>query len=203
MSNIRIGSISGGTNNIGDHATINNHPAADWPAPASPSAPQPSQAAPGPAPGSPAGHAFISSDPEDAPQADQIQHALHNAGISVWRDDRNLLPGQDRNTAIRQAITTGTLAFIACFSRTSISRNRSHQRQELTLAIGEFRLRDPDRPWLIPVRLDDCVIPDLDIGSGRTLTALHSIDLFGPHATSNRAQLITAIQATLNQPPPR
>jgi hypothetical protein len=33
------------------------------------------------------------------------------------------------------------------------------------LAIAELQQRQPAVPWLIPVRADDCEIPDLDIGA--------------------------------------
>lgn len=206
MSNISIGSVTGGTNNIGDDGTINigyygavnNHPAAAGHAQASSLPGQPAPQAPSTArPGNLGVHAYLSSDPADALQADQLQQSLETAGIQVWRDTHNLTPGQDRHAAIRQAITTGTLAFIACFSRTGISRNRSNQRQELSLATEELRRRDPARPWLIPVRFDDCAIPDLDIGGGRALASIHTIDLFGPRSARNLEKLVTAVQEIL------
>jgi hypothetical protein len=210
VSNIRIGSVTGGTNVIGDHGTISNSPpqagSTQAGSPAAQSAPDPSPGPPGSPPASLPGHAFISSDPGDELQAGQLQHSLETTGIPVWRDTHSLSPGQDRPTAIRQAITAGTLAFIACFSRASISRNRSHQRHQLGLAIEELRLRDPARSWLIPVRFDNCTIPDLDIGAGRTLASIHPIDLFGRQSEENLARLVTAIQAILDpaarQPPP-
>lgn len=56
----------------------------------------------------------------------------------------------------------------------------SYQNEELTEAIEQFRLRRPEDPWLIPVRFDECEIPDRDIGAGRTLASLQRTDLFGP-----------------------
>lgn len=52
----------------------------------------------------------------------------------------------------------------------------------MLLAIEQLRLRRPDLPWLIPVRFDDCPIPDCDIGGGRGLASLHCADLFGQGA---------------------
>lgn len=51
--------------------------------------------------------------------------------------------------------------------------------KELSLAIDQLRLRRPDDPWLIPVRFDDCNIPDLELGVGRTLASIQRADLFG------------------------
>ena len=46
------------------------------------------------------------------------------------------------------------------------------------LAVEQLRLRRPEQPWLIPVRLDDCEIPDRDLGGGRMLSSLQRVDLF-------------------------
>lgn len=124
-------------------------------------------------------HAFISYVREDARQADHLQAALEAAGIPVWRDTTDLWPGEDWRVKIRRAITDDALIFIACFSKNSLARARSYQNEELILAIEELRLRRPDVPWIIPVRFDDCDIPDLDIGRNRTLNALQRADLFG------------------------
>lgn len=32
--------------------------------------------------------------------------------------------------------------------------------EELTLVIDEYRLRPPDKTWLVPVRLDDVELPE-------------------------------------------
>lgn len=50
--------------------------------------------------------------------------------------------------------------------------------EELTLMIEELRQRPIDKSWFIPVRLDDCVIPDRPIGGGEYLHDLQRIDLF-------------------------
>ena len=105
-----------------------------------------------------AGHAFISYVREDSQAVDRLQRVLEAAGIRVWRDTGNLWPGQDWRAVIRRAITGNALAFIACFSRNSVGRERSYQNEELTLAIEQFRQRQPDDSWLIPVRFDDCVL---------------------------------------------
>lgn len=100
---------------------------------------------------------------------------------------------------IRRAITDGALAFIACFSSNSVSRYKSRQNEELTLAIDELRLRSPERPWLIPVRLDACDIPDRDIGGGRTLASLLPADLFGDRADERAGRVAASVLRILGQ----
>lgn len=120
-----------------------------------------------------AGHVFISYVREDSGVVDRLQEALKAAGIPVWRDITDLPLGLDWRAQIRAAITDGALAFLACFSDTAVRRDRTEQRRELLLAVEEYQRRQPDRPWLIPARLTDCRLPDVDLGAGRTLADLN------------------------------
>lgn len=148
----------------------------------------------------PGGHAFISYVREDSHEVDKLQGTLEAAGVSVWRDTADLWPGEDWRMKIRRAITDDALAFIACFSSRSIARRKSYQNEELLLAIEQLRLRRPDDIWLIPVRLDDCDIPDLDLGGGRTLGSIQRVDLFGDKRDIGIARLVTAVLGILGQP---
>jgi hypothetical protein len=140
-----------------------------------------------------AGHVFISYVRGDSYRVDQLQRTLRAAGFPVWRDTAELWPGEDWRAKIRRAITDNALVFIACFSHASLARGKSYQNEELTLAIEQLRLRRPDDPWLIPVRFDECVIPDWEIGGGRTLTSIQRVDLFGDRFNDNAARLVAAI----------
>jgi hypothetical protein len=139
----------------------------------------------------------VSHDTEDARTAEWLQGILEAAGIRVWRDAVDLLPGQDRRAEIRKAIGEGTLVFIACFSCRSLARSRSIQNEELLLAIEQLRMRLPDDPWLIPVRFDDCRVPDFEIGGGRTLTSLEPADLFGDGAQVAAERIIATADRLL------
>lgn len=94
---------------------------------------------------------------------------------------------------IRRAITDNALVFIACFSARSVARVKSYQNVELALAIEQLQLRRPDDPWLIPVRFDDCDIPDLDLGAGRTLASIQRADLFGDGRYVGIGRLVRAV----------
>jgi hypothetical protein len=146
-----------------------------------------------------AGHVFISYVREDARRVDQLQRAVEAAGIPVWRDTADLWPGDDWRANIKRAITENALVFLACFSRASLSRDKSYQNEELVLAFEQLRLRRPDVPWLIPVRFDECDIPDHDLGAGRTLTSIQRADLFDNHFAEGAERLITAIQRILKR----
>ena len=126
------------------------------------------------------GHASISYVREDADRVRSIVDALGAADIPVWTDKSRLSPGEDWKLVIRTAIQRNALAFIAVFSKRSAARTQSYQNAELVLAAEQYRLRPPGRPWIIPVRLDECELPEFDLGAGRTLDSLQRVDLFGP-----------------------
>lgn len=104
-------------------------------------------------------HVFVSYVREDKEAVDELQEAIEAAGLLVWRDVDRLWPGQDWRQKIREAIQTDSLAFVACFSHASDKRETSHQFEELTLAIEEYRRRPPNAEWLFPVRLGEVSIP--------------------------------------------
>lgn len=149
-----------------------------------------------------AGHAFLSYAREDSQAADRLQRTLEAAGIRVWRDTEDLWPGEDWRAKIRYAITDNALAFIACFSSNSVGREKSYQNEELRLAIDQLRQRRPGDPWLIPIRFDECAIPDWDIGAGRTLASIQRADLFGDRESEGIARLVAAVLRILSQHSP-
>jgi TIR domain len=151
------------------------------------------------------GHAFISYVREDSERVDRLQTILEAAGVRVWRDTEDLWPGEDWRMNIRRAITTDALAFVVCFSRNSESRRVSGLNEELMLAVDQLRLRRPDQPWLIPVRLDDVSIPTIDIGGGRTLESIQWVDLTADNWDQGAARLVAGVvrilQGTDPSPP--
>lgn len=148
------------------------------------------------------GQAFISYVHEDKAIVDELQRVLESAGIPVWRDKGAIGPGQLWWEVIHRAITEDALVFIACFSEASVSRHRTVQREELLLAIDEYRRRRPERPWLIPVRLSDCDLPPMSLGGGRTLASLDRVDLFGDRWDEGCARLVATIRELLRPEEP-
>jgi TIR domain len=107
-------------------------------------------------------HAFVSYVHEDADAVDQLVSVLQAASIPVWKDTENLWPGEDWQQKIRGAIEDGSLAFIACFSTSSVQKVKTYMNAELILAVEQIRLMKPGHVWLLPVRLDDCELPHFD-----------------------------------------
>jgi tetratricopeptide (TPR) repeat protein len=129
----------------------------------------------------------------DATHVARLQAALEEAGVRVWRDTAELRPGEDWRAKTRRAIATGA-AFIAGFSQSALERRESVQFEELTWAMEQFRKRQPGLPWLIPVRFDECEIPDLPLPFGGTLLELQYVDLFGEGQEHGTRRLVAAVK---------
>ena len=149
-------------------------------------------------------HAFISYVNEDTQQVDGLCKVLEAAQIPYWRDRTALAPGDNWKAKIREAIRSGALVFIACFSDNSRSKHKSVMNEELTLAVEEFRQMAPGLTWLISVRLDDGPIPEWDLGAGRALGDLHYVSLFGDQYATEAVKLVTAVSLAMgtNGPDP-
>ncbi len=146
------------------------------------------------------GHVFISYVHDDEETVEPLVEELQRGGADVWRDRDRLLPGVRWETAIRQAIESGT-AFIACFSSNFDARERSHMYEELTIAIEELRKRPRERTWFIPVLLDPVAVPDWDIGMGETLRKLQYVELHTDRENGIKS-ILEAIGAKVDAPPP-
>ncbi len=145
------------------------------------------------------GRVFISYVTEDSRAAERLRTALERAGIQVWQANADLAPGTDWRQGIRAAISNDSVVFLACFSCAGLARAVSYQREELNLAIEQSRQRRPEVPWLIPVRFDDCNVPDWDIGAGRTLRSLQFTDLFGDRLEAELARLVVFVHDAIGQ----
>ena len=121
---------------------------------------------------------FISYVSEDDPAVTRLETDLAAHGVELWRDRHQLKPGLRWRDEIRKAIINGQ-HFVACFSSASEAKGRSYARAELDLALDELRLRPRERAWFIPVRMDECQVPDIPIGGGEYLSDLHYVDLAG------------------------
>jgi TIR domain len=100
---------------------------------------------------------FISYAKEDRPTARQIYEELRQRGFSAWLDVCNLRPGQDWQVEIKKAIKNSTI-FLACLSKHAVTK-RGFVQSELKLALKILDTIPEDEIYLIPIRLDQCVIP--------------------------------------------
>ena len=142
--------------------------------------------------------AFISYVREDSALVDELERALTESGIPVWRDVRSIFPGDAWKQKIRDAIQGDALAFIPVFSSNSASRTKTQMWEEVRWAIDEYRKMPPDRPWIFSVRLDDVALPKFDISSNESLSDLNWTDFFGPRKVSDAMRLVNRIKSLLS-----
>jgi hypothetical protein len=100
---------------------------------------------------------FVAYAVEDFRHVKRLCDALRSRGCAPWLDKEKLLPGQNWPRAIERAIQTSD-AFIACFSPRSISK-RGHFQSELRYALDCARELPLEQVFVIPVRLERCIVP--------------------------------------------
>jgi hypothetical protein len=92
-------------------------------------------------------------------------------GIDVWLDSERLQPGQDWQHEIRKAILKSGLILV-CLSR-NFDQQPGYRHEELRIALEKASLLVEDTIYIIPVRLEECEMPE-------SLRHLQRVDLFRP-----------------------
>ena len=122
-------------------------------------------------------HVFISYTRENQEIVNRLYTELTDHNIRVWLDSNEIQPGRRWKLAIWDAIRSGAF-YIACFSREYSERDSTYMNEELLTAIEELRLRPNNRSWFIPVKLNECEIPNRNIGPSETLRDLQYVTLY-------------------------
>ncbi|REJ44224.1 MAG: TIR domain-containing protein [Microcystis flos-aquae TF09] len=118
---------------------------------------------------------FLAHASEDKPAVLALHERLKQAGYKPWLDKKDLIPGQNWRSVIPKAIADSQL-FIACLSQRSIAKQGFVQ-PEFKMALNQYADRPPNSIYLIPLRLDECDIPDLRQEEyGLNLRDLHWLD---------------------------
>ena len=120
---------------------------------------------------------FLAHAREDKAQVRKLHAELKARGFDPWLDEIDLLPGQIWKVEIPKAIRDAGL-FLACLSTRSGGKV-GYVQNEFRLALTAFGERPPNSIYLIPVRLDECEVPDLQIPDrGLGLRDFHWVDLW-------------------------
>ena len=102
----------------------------------------------------PTGAVFLSYASQDAKAAARIGNALRAAGIEVWLDQSELRGGDAWDQSIRKQIKTCAL-FVPVISQHTHQRAEGYFRLEWKLAVDRCHLMSADKPFLVPVVIDD------------------------------------------------
>jgi hypothetical protein len=101
---------------------------------------------------------YLSCSSHDIAAAREYYQKLRAAGwIQPWLEEEDLLPGQDSRLEIEKAVRAADAVLVFLSSR-SVTQEGNLQR-ELRLALDVADEKPEGAVFVIPVRLDDCSLP--------------------------------------------
>lgn len=101
---------------------------------------------------------FICHSSDDKSIVRDVSRKLRAEGIEPWLDEEDLLPGQDWNQEITQAVRSSDTV-IVCLSQGSINK-RGYVQKEIKYALDVADEQPDGTIFLIPVKLEECNIPE-------------------------------------------
>jgi hypothetical protein len=104
---------------------------------------------------------FLAHASEDKQRVRELHMKLEAKGFKPWLDVIDILPGQNWKTEIPKAIHSSDI-FVACFSNASVAK-KGYVQSEFKLALVSYSDRPPGQIFFVPVKLDDCEIPTLQM----------------------------------------
>jgi formylglycine-generating enzyme required for sulfatase activity len=127
---------------------------------------------------------FLCHASEDKAQVREAYHRLHTInGFEPWLDEEDLLPGQDWTREIPRALQKSDFILIF-FSRNSVAK-RGYVQREMKLALDALQELPEGTIHTIPVRLDDCEVPE-------SFQHYHYANLFAPNGFDHIVHAIRA-----------
>lgn len=102
---------------------------------------------------------FLAHAKEDKDAVIQLYDRLQQQGYKPWLDKKDLLGGQLWDDEIKKAIDSSDI-FIACLSNRSVEK-RGYVQKEFRMALQKCGDLPEGKIFLIPLRLDNCDIPNL------------------------------------------
>jgi hypothetical protein len=112
----------------------------------------------------------------------RLYKRLVKAGANVWLDKKNLLPGQDWQSEIHQAIHSSDIV-IVCLSK-RFNEQGGYRHEELRIALEKANLLPDGTIFMIPLRLEECDTP-------QPLLRWQRVDLF---ETNGYKELLAALK---------
>src|SRR5262249_23830100 len=127
---------------------------------------------------------FLSYSRQNEHAAKQLYSTLKAKGVDVWFDREALLPGQEWEPAIKRALSDSDTVLLLLSSQ-SVDR-RGFFQKEIRLALDVMQTVPAGHIYLLPVRLDDCRVPD-------SLATIQYVDLF-PRYDDAIAKVLSALE---------
>jgi SOS-response transcriptional repressor LexA len=112
---------------------------------------------------------FLLYSRDDKTKVRKLYRRLISDKFDVWLDEERLIPGQDWQAQIRKSINDSNIV-IACISTGSLAKE-GYVQKELHYVLDKAEEKPDGMIYLIPARLDDCLVPD-------KLSRYHWVNLF-------------------------
>src|SRR6266478_4702264 len=100
---------------------------------------------------------FLCHASEDKAQVREVYHQLKALGFEPWLDEVDILPGQDWEYEIEQALETSD--FVIVFLSTRSVEKVGYVQSEFRRALYHAEEMPESFVHTIPVKLDDCAVP--------------------------------------------
>ncbi len=120
---------------------------------------------------------FISYVRENTEVIKRIDAVLTEFNIEVLTDYKCLIPGHTWGYELKDLISESDF-FIIVFSKQLLEKSESYLYEELNTAISIHKSKPPGAKWIIPVKIDECEIPNIPIDAILTINGLHRVNLF-------------------------
>lgn len=113
---------------------------------------------------------FLCHSTSDKPKVRELYHKLRKDGFNPWLDEEDLLPGQDWQQEIPNAVKSSDIVLI-CLSKLSINKI-GYVQKEIKYALDIADEQPDGTIFLIPAKLEECDVPE-------RLKKWHWVNLFG------------------------
>ena len=102
---------------------------------------------------------FLAHASEDKKEVRKLYELLKQRGYHPWLDEKDLIAGQNWRTEIPKAIDNSDFVLL-CLSQESVIK-QGYLQKEFRLALNKYTEKPPETIFLIPLKFNDCKVPDL------------------------------------------
>jgi tetratricopeptide (TPR) repeat protein len=101
---------------------------------------------------------FLCHASGDKPAVRDLYRRLVAEGVDAWLDQEKLMPGQDWRLEIPRAVREADVV-VVCLSNNSVTKE-GYIQKEIRFALDAAKEKPEGTIFLIPVRLEDCPVPE-------------------------------------------
>ena len=112
---------------------------------------------------------FLCHSSGDEEAVRKLYRTLRVAGVDPWLDEEDLIGGQDWELEIPKALRNSAVV-VVCLSTNAVAKT-GYVQKEIKFALDAADRQPEGQIFIIPLRLDDCVVPD-------RLSKWQRVDLF-------------------------